>query len=294
MRPTRSLQLLLGFVLFAGAQVRAQGKSIHYQFRVWQFLPDSSHTSPGTLSGVAGEDQDFHLFIALGSGAAPLAPDVRLDGDFAVHQMRDSTIFVGDITATRVLSRDSTTLFARDLRSEDRLERRTYRLRATTNRGGPVWFYPFGVPRRGERGIAFEFTASDTEPADTMRRIGTRFTPPTGFTPMEYGINGLKRPHRAHVRLEVGDRTFQTVFEDAALTRVPVRIPLKGGARGQDLMFELAAQETPGETCWRWYWADEGPPGGFGCGPLVTGKAVEQNLGGSARLRMRVTVSSPN
>jgi hypothetical protein len=229
------------------------------------------------------------MFIALGLASPLVGPDVRLDGDFVLHELKDSTVLVGDITAVQVLSRDSTRLFARDLVSRDRLDRRTSRLRATMTRGMPLWFYPFGVPQRGERGIAFELTSSDTQPT---RQIN--WPPRQGAAPIAYGINALKRPHRARVRVEVGAKAWETGFEDAALTRVPVRIAVRGGARGQDLMFELAAQETPGQLCWRWYWADERPPGGFGCGSRIGGTTVEQRLDGSLGLKMRVTLLSPS
>lgn len=291
MTSTRTCVLTAVCVALGAANAGAQEKPVHYQFRVWQFLPDSSRTSPGGMSGVVSKDQDFHMFVTLGSASTSL---VRLDGDFVAHQLKDSTLLVGDITAMRVLSRDSTRLFARDLASEDQLERRTYRLRATMARGGPVWFYPFGVPRRGERGIAFELTSSETEPADMVHSPSSRYEPPEGFAPMEYGINGLTRPHRARVRVEVGSKALLTVFEDEVLTRVPVRIAMKGGARSQDLMFELQAQEgaVPGKVCWRWFWADERPPGGFGCGSVIRREAVEQSLDGSVGLKVRVMLLS--
>jgi hypothetical protein len=269
----------------------AQERVPQYQFRVWQFLPDSSRTSPGTLSGVVSGDDDFHMFIALGAG--PTHP-VRLDGDFVAHQLQDSTLIVGDVVATRILARDSTRSFARDLESEEQLERRTYRLRATIARGGPVWFYPFGVPRRGERGVAFELTLFVSELAQSTSRDTTRYVPPPGFAPMEYGINGLTRPHRGRIRIEIEDTAFVTRFEGELLTRIPTRIRLKGGARGQDLMFELEAKERPGAAlCWRWFWMDERPPGGSACGRRP-GETVEQKLDGSAGLKMRVTLLSPS
>ena len=286
MRASQLLPLLIGLVPLAGASARAQGKDSLYEFRVWQFLPDSSRASPGTLSGIARGNEDFHMFIALGSVSALFGPDVRLDGDFVVHQINDSTLLVGDITAIRVLSRDSALLFARNFAGQDRLERRTYRLRATTTRRAPVWFYPFGVPQRGERGIAFELTSSDTQPARSIN-----WPPRQGAAPISYGIDAVARSHRARVRVEVGDRAF----EDDVLTRVPVRIAMKGGARGQDLMFELEAKPAgapPGHVCWRWFWADERPPGGSAC-ERRRGEAVEQKLDGSAGLRMRVTLLSP-
>ncbi len=295
MTSIRMCLLALVCITLGTARAAAQEKRAHYQFRVWQFLPDSSRTSPGGMWGAGARDEDFHMFIALGSGSGPLAPAVRLDGDFVVHQLKDSTLLVGDITATRLLSRDSTGLFARDFTGQDRLERRTYRLRTRTTRGSAVWFYPFGVPRRGERGIAFELSSSDTEPVDATHRTPSNYESPPGAAPISYGIDGLTRPHRARVRVEVGDRTF----EDDVLTRVPVRIALKSGARGQDLMFELEAQDPAGgrpiEMCWRWFWADERPPGGSGCGsfiPGIRGETVEQSLDGSAGLKLRVTLLS--
>lgn len=290
MRRTIRFDVLVGLALFGGAPASAQKGVTHYQFRVWQFLPDGSLTNPGTMSGVASEDEDFHMFITLGSGAAPLVPDIRLDGDFAVHRMEDSTLFVGDITAMRVLGRDSTKLFARDMTSEDRLERRVYRMRVTTTGGAPLWFYPFGVPRRGERGIAFELTSAATEPRDSTLSRSQAYRLPEGAVAMSYGIEGVKRAHRARVLVEVVSGQLQKAFEGELLTRVPVRIPVKGGGRGQDLMFEVEAEERPGERCWRWFWADEKPPGGFGCGSPVLGRTVEQSLDGSVGLKMRVTL----
>jgi hypothetical protein len=101
------------------------------------------------------------------------------------------------------------------------------------------------------------------------------------------------------VRVEVGDTAFRPVFEGQVLTRVPVRIAMKDGARGQDLMFELEAQRTAaerqstlgeGEMCWRWFWADERPPGGFGCAARFPGDAVERSLDGAPGRRIRVTL----
>ena len=287
MREAIVLLLHIGLAALGGAQAGAQQRVAHYQFRVWQFLPDSSRTSPGTLSGVASEDEDFHMFITLGSSSPPLAPDVRLDGDFVVHQWNDSTLFIGDVTAQRVVSRDSTKLFARDLVGEDRVERRTYRLRATSARDRSVWFYPFGVPRRGERGVAFELAVSTAQPGDTAGKRPERYRPPRGFVPMSYGIDALNRAHSARVRVEVGDREFANVFEGEALTRVPVRIRVQGGARGQDLMFELETEEQ-GKACWRWYWADERPPGGAGCW-RVPDQAEVASLDGTKGLKLRVT-----
>jgi hypothetical protein len=286
----RTFALVVVCATLGVGRVSAQERVPQYQFRVWQFLPDSSRTSPGGMSGVVSGDEDFHMYIALGAGRTP---PVRLDGDFVAHQVNDSTLLVGDITAIRILSRDSTRLFARDLESEEQLERRTYRLRATIARGGPVWFYPFGVPRRGERGVAFELTSSISVLAQSTSRDTTRYVPPPGFAPMEYGINGLKRPHRARLRIEIGDTAFVTLFEGEALTRIPMRIRLERGARGQDLMFELEAEERPGAAlCWRWFWMDEQPPGGSACGH-VSGKAIAQSLYGSGGLKMRVTLLSP-
>jgi hypothetical protein len=275
----------------AALRVEAQEKHPQYDFRVWQFLPDSSRTSPGGMSGAVSRDEDFHMYIAL--GAAP-TPAVRLDGDFVAHQVKDSVVLVGDITATRVLSRDSTRLFTRDPVSKEQVERRSFRLRTTIARGGPVWFYPFGVPRRGERGIAFELTSSVREAGQTTPPDTARYVPPPGFAPMEYGIDGLTRPHRARIRIEVGDTVLVTVFEGEVLTRLPKRLALARNARG-DLMFELQAQDgtAAGRVCWRWFWADEQPPGGSGC-ERFGGAGVEQSLYGSAGLKMRVTLLSPS
>ncbi|HEX4627357.1 MAG TPA: hypothetical protein VH137_01085 [Gemmatimonadales bacterium] len=68
MTRTRLCALVLACMVVDAAQVEAQRQATQSQFRVWQFLPDSSRANPGGMAfnGENG-DNDFHMFIALGS-----------------------------------------------------------------------------------------------------------------------------------------------------------------------------------------------------------------------------------
>ncbi len=281
------LTMCLSIAIDAGAASQAPGK--HYQFHLWQIEPDGSRLSVGRFGGGGYDDIDFRIWIKP-SRRLTGNTDYRLDGDFVAHRLGDSTIMVSEITAVRELRRDQA---PGDSITRAQLEEETYRRTIVVRGGASGWFYPFGIPERGERGVAFEITVYDSVPPELPVDRGRDYL----LSNHAYGIEMISRLNRARIRLEIRDAAsgWRTVFEGDALTRIPVRVPLRGkGARGQDLVFELDAPEwgfpeaPESSMCWRWYWADRQPPGGEACAATRRGTAV-QPLGADLG-QLRVTV----
>src|SRR3989442_4071501 len=97
----------------AGA-LRAQGEQRAFIFHPWRIAADGSKGSAGEMCGSGGEDADFRIWIKPGSYPRSTTP-FRLDADFVVHTLADSSILIGDITAAhaapghRRLQEDSVT-----------------------------------------------------------------------------------------------------------------------------------------------------------------------------------------
>jgi hypothetical protein len=224
----------------------------------------------------------------------------RLDADFAVHRLGDSTVLIGDIAAIRERSPESR--FG-DSVTRSTLEETRYRRLVVLREGAAAWFYPFGIPQRGERGVVFEITMFVGSPYDLATAAPKLpFGHPNDFilTGRNYGIEVAPRLHRARVRLEVGTAAagWRKLFEGDAFSRMPIRAPTgMQGARGQDVLFELEAPEwgLPMDqqdiVCWHWSWADHLPPGGGSCAAAHGGRSV-QRLFGSTAGHLRVTILS--
>lgn len=285
------------------APLEAQNRGEFYDFRFWSVEADSSRRSARTFCGGGSANMDLRVWVKplrMGPVPWPSATPYRLDADFTVHVLGDSTLLIADVTAGRMISRGSAPS-PDDPVARARVDEETYRRSLVVRSGQTAWFYPFGVPRRGERGFAIEIARRvDGCPvrADRVLPAGGHDEAPTLAEFGRYGIEVRGRVHRARVRLESGTSAsgWRSVFEGEVLTRIPVRVSLgASGARGQDLAFELQPPEwgTPPDLqeslCWRWYWADRQPPGGGACAS-VAGGTVVQRLYGSQAGHLRVTI----
>lgn len=277
----------------------AQSSMSYYQFHLWQIEPDGTRHSAGGFGGGGTSDLDFRIWIRPDRRIAG-DMDYRLDADFVVHRLADSTVMIGEIVATRGVS---TSAYPGDSVRHARLEEETFRRTLVLHSGGrtTAWFYPFGIPRRGERGIAFEISPASSA-ASAMDLPVTKDLDFLLRGARSYGIVWKARTHSVRARLEVGSPggEWSTVYEGGVLTRLPLRVSLAGkGARGTDMVFELQAPEwgvPPTEVddlCWRWSWADRQPPGGGSCAAIRHGTAV-QRLYGSRAGFLRVTILSTN
>lgn len=284
---------LLGLTTSAAAQSTMS----FYLFRLWQIEPDGTRHSAGGFGGGGTSDFDFRIWIKPDRRIAG-DMDYRLDADFVVHRLADSTVMIGEIVATREVSASAD---PGDSIRHARLEEETFRRTLVLHSGGgtTAWFYPFGIPRQGERGIAFEISPASSA-AGAMDLPVTRDIDFLLRGARSYGIVWKPRTHSVRARLEVGSPggEWNTVYEGDVLTRLPLRVPLAGkGARGVDMVFELQAPEwgvPPAEVddvCWRWSWADRQPPGGGSCTGIHEGTAV-QRLYGSRAGFLRVTILS--
>jgi len=229
-----------------------------------------------------------------------------MDADFVVHVLRDSALLIGDITAARA-STPGPRVEQRDSIIHSRWDEESYRRSIVVRPGESAWFYPLGVPQRGEEGVAFEIR-KDSAPDCTIRaeRIQIRTDGRRPEVEAEaatafggFGIQVGSRLHRARIRVEVGGAAagWRQVFENEVLARVPTQIPLAGqGARGQDLILELEAPEwgvpidLQDEVCLKFTWADQ-PPGRGSCAPTRRGAAMQLLLGSPAA-RVKVTILS--
>ncbi len=279
---------LLLVLLLAPTAIGAQGRTPTYDFCLWQIEPDSSRFHIGDVGGGGSSNMDFRLLLKPTRGLFGRI-GYRLDADFVVHRRGDSTLLVGEIRAARVLSEESVGSMAGDRPARARLEEETYRRSLVVSTGSAAWFYPFGVPGRGERGLVLEISEHGLGTPARAGCTSDRKRPPVMFLTKEnYAIEVRGRMHQARVRLEIGSgESWRTVFEGDALTRVPVRVAMGGqGARGQDLMFELQAPEwgipfdLQDSLCWRWYWADQEPPSGGACASVDRGTVVQRLYGG--------------
>ncbi|MGH9896213.1 MAG: hypothetical protein ACREA0_30315, partial [bacterium] len=247
--------------------VQAQDPLRLYQFHVWQIESDGSRFSQGGFRGGGTPQYDFRMWIKpdrriLGTG------DYRLDADFVVHWLGDTTVLLVDVAAIRELSRQAT---PGDSVVHARLEEESYRRSLVLLPGTSAWFYPFGIPKRGERGIVYEVTIADSSPPDMPIDKGHDFL----LSGHDYGVEFGSRLHRARIRLEIGtDSTgWRRVFEGQGLTRLPVRVALaRDGAREEILLVELEDPEWRNKNlkghdqiCWRWSWADRTTRGGGSC-----------------------------
>jgi len=286
---------------FLGPSPTAATQSTYsvYQFQLWQIEPDGTRHSGGGFGGGGSGEFDFRIWIKpeprITGGLG-----YRLDADFVVHRLVDSTVMIGDITAIREVSSNAE---PGDSIRHARLEEETFRRTLVLRSGATAWFYPFGMPKRGERGIVFEVSpaANPTTPAQKIGFDRAYFLLHDFLlTGRSYGIEWKPRTHSLRARLEIGTpgAGWSTVFEGPVFTRLPLRVPLDGkGARGSDLIFELQAPEwgiPPADVdavCWRWSWADRQPPGGGSCAAIHEGPVV-QRLYGSRAGFLRVTVLS--
>lgn len=292
----RPFALLVSACLGVPVPAAAQSTVAYYQFHLWQIEPDGSRHSAGGFGGGGSGEYDFRIWIKPDRRIAGNR-DYRLDADFVVHRLADSTIMIGEIVATRGVSSQIT----EDLTRHARLEEDTYRRTLVLHSGTSAWFYPFGIPRQGERGIAFEVSPATS----ASSAIGFPVTRDLDFLlqgARSYGIQWSPRSHGVQARLEVGTPGGQwtTVYTGDLLTRLPVRVPLVGkGARGADLIIELQAPDwgiPPADVdaiCWRWSWADHQPPGGGSCAG-AHGRTAVQRLYGSRAGFLRVTILSTN
>jgi hypothetical protein len=275
------------------APVRAQDESRLYQFHVWQIESDGSRFSQGGFQGGGWPQYDFRMWIKpdrriLETGG------YRLDADFVVHWLGDTTVLLVDVAAIRELSRHAT---PSDSGTRTRLEEESYRRSLVLLPGTSAWFYPFGIPKRGERGIAYEVTMADSSLSDMPFDREHEFL----LSGHDYGVEFGPRLHRVRIRLEIGtDSTgWRRVFEGPGLTRLPVRVPLaREGAREQTLVFELEDPEWSNKNlkahdqiCWRWSWVDRTTRGGGSCTSINRGTSV-QRLYGSNVGELRVTILS--
>ncbi len=312
--------LLLGVVPLA-SPATAQTDFPSYRFLVWQIEPDESHALLGKLGGGGSSNMDFRIWIKPRRWH-PNPPEVRLDADFAVHRMVDSTLMVADVIAGTVVARavhEARNVGLGEYESHATVEEAAYRrsiVLAHTD-GESAWFYPFGVPRAGERGIAFEISYEDPEEmeGDTRDTLPKRFQTPSGaladtvLLPGGFGIEVRGRLHRARLRVEVGEPTENNVgrmtadtlrwrqaFEGELLTRVPVQIHIgEREGRAQDLELELEAPDWQlpgvGTVCLRWRWRDDEVLYRVLCG-IRQGERTVGTVSEPRGLVMRVTVLS--
>ena len=275
------------------ATARAQDQLRLYQFHVWQIESDGSRFSQGGFRGGGTPEWDFRMWIKpdrriLGTSG------YRLDADFVVHWFGDTTMLLVDVAAIRELSPHAT---SSDSVTHARLEEESYRRSLVLLPGTSAWFYPFGIPKRGERGIAYEVTIYDSSVSDMPIDRGHEFL----LSGHDYGVEFGARLHRARIRLEIGtDSTgWRRVFEGQGLTRLPVRVSLaREGAREQHLLFEVEDPEWRNKNlkghdqiCWRWSWADRTTPRGGSCTSINRGTSV-QRLYGTGAGQLRVTILS--
>ena len=291
------------------APLEAQDRGEFYDFRFWRIEADSSRRSALTFCGGGSASMDLRVWVKplrFGLRPARSATPYRLDADFAVHVLSDSTLLIADVTAGRIISPGSAPS-PDDSVVRARVDEETYRRSLVVRSGQTAWFYPFGVPRRGEQGLAVEIARRvDGCPvrADRVLPAGGHDEAPSVAQFGVYGVEVRERLHRARVRLESGTSAsgWRSVFEGEVLTRIPVRVSLGAlGARGQDLVFELEAPEwgmppdLQESLCWRWYWADRQPPGGSSCGSVAGGTTVQRLYGsraGAGHLRVTILAAS--
>jgi hypothetical protein len=300
MKPSTVWLIALGLV----SSLSAQGEQHSFAFHPWRIAADGSKRSAGDMCGSGGEEADFRIWIKPRTASGRATP-FRLDADFVAHIRGDSSLLIGDITAAHAAT-PGPKVEPGDSAIHSQWDEESYRRTIVLRGAQSAWFYPLGVPQRGEEGIAFEIS-KDSVATCTVRADRIQFrandrqpevTAETGTGIGGFGIHVGGRLHRARVRLEVGSPAagWRQVFESDVLTRMPTRIPLgTQGARGQDLIFELEAPEwgvpidLQDEICWKWSWADHQPPSGGSCTATRHGTAV-QRLFGSTAAQLRVTV----
>jgi len=180
------------------------------------------------MCGGGGVDADFRISITprmIPGRATPF----RLDADFVVHTLGDSALLIGDITAAHAAA-PGPTVEEGDSTIHSQWDEESYRRSIVVRAGESAWFYPLGVPQRGEEGVAFEISkesaSSCTVRADRIQWRTNGQQPEVTATKATsiggFGIQVGRRLHRARVRLEVGSAAagWRQVFESELLTRV--------------------------------------------------------------------------
>jgi hypothetical protein len=265
----------------------------YYEFHLWQIEPDGSRFSAGGVRGGGTEGYDVRLWVKPDRRIAGNG-DYRLDADFVVHWLGDTSALIGEVDAIREVHHSTA---PGDSVTRAHLEEETYRRSVALVPWSSAWFYPFGVPRSGERGVGFEITV-----AESMSTAPIPFEAGHSFllSGRAYGAEFGPRLHRARLHIEVGTPAsgWREVFDGLALTRVPVRVRLaREIASGRDLLLELedpewrSGLEHHDSLCWHWSWIDRQPPGGGSCAAANGGVSV-QRLYGSEGGQLRVTVLS--
>jgi hypothetical protein len=256
--------------------------------RVWQFEPDGSRFSTGRREAAAAGDTELHLTIG-DPMTTGFFRQYRLDATMALHDVGDSTMVGGIVAAGEVTG--SRRMTGRSSLRETRatIDERRFHLRQAVARGEAIWFFPFGRPQAGERGVGLEITRHDTVPTGARAWSGARLVVMTA-----HDLGLVARPARpARVRLEVGGpASFNQVYEGPIRSFVPIEVPVPNAPRGARLAFTVvpAPWFTGSEVrCWTWAWADGQPPSGGHC--LAAGDSLyRQMLYGSKGQSLRVTV----
>lgn len=284
---TITATLLLCTVSTAAAQSGPDRRYITLQ--VWSVQPDGSRIPSSAYAG-GGPDTDFHVIVRPGGQRQQV--HYRFDGDFVVHRRGDTTVLVADLVAARFTGNAAET--GGEAVQNDSMESSITRATVRVVPDQAAWLYPFGVPQRGEGGMAIELG------------VGSRVPPlsPTPEVPrpdrvvVRFGGSGMHaaaRMHRARLRIELHEAgTWKRLFDGEALTRLPV--PLELGSGRSRLFFELEAPELgvvrqrTDPVCWRWSWESRLDPATRGSCASPGGRPALQELYGSERPRLRVTV----
>jgi hypothetical protein len=273
---------LIAALIIAAAPLAAQSDSL--VVRVWQFEPDGSRFSTGRRVVPARGDVEIRLMVGDPSASA-FWQRLRLDATLSLHDTRDSTLVGGTVAAGRV-----TDVQSAGIRGESQvtIEERRYALRLAVPRGESLWFFPFGQPSAGERGLGFELTRGDSGPP-----LDRRWSPRTRTLLIASDLSVVARPAPPQrIRLEVGQPgAFAVAYEGPIHSLSPVEIPVPNAPRGSRLAFSTRPRPwftDSSERCWHWKWADGQPPAGSTC-RLTETKPWLTLLFGSRGQLLRVT-----
>jgi hypothetical protein len=257
------MRLTLALVGLLALVVPDRARADTLTVRLWQFEPDGSRVYLGRRLVAVAADAELRLMIGE-PGSQGMVRDHRLDATLAIYDAGDSTVVAGMVVAGRVREGN---LVASAAESRAIIEEHRYRLDTRVKRGEPVWFFPFGRPREGERGIGIEL-ARGARSADRDRRL-VHPGPVVLIMPELAVVARPAPPLRA--RLEVGQPgAFTVAYEGPVHALSPITFTVPHAARAAPLAVVLGRRpwfvET-GEQCWRWYWGDGKPPSGGACLP---------------------------
>ncbi len=284
------MRLVLALIALFGAASHASAQTDTLTVRLWQFEPDGSRFALGRRLLAVPNDAELRLMIGE-PGSRAMARDLRLDATLAMYDTPESTVVAGTVAAGRVTGGDR---YALPGESRSTIEEHRYRLDTRVKRGEPVWFFPFGQPKHGERGIAIELARGNVG-TDLDRRF--QAPGPVLLLMHELGIVTRSAPP-VRIRIETGQpAAFTVAYEGPVHPLAPITFRVPHSTRAAPLAVVLDPRPWFGDSnqlWWRWYWTDGRPSGGWYMGRERTQYLTLIHGSGGQLLRLTVLPSPPS